>query len=72
MNEPRIIVLGVLDTTDYDATAISISPDMDPSEIQAAILRANAERAAAAKRESEHLQNLFLKGDGAQEVLPND
>jgi hypothetical protein len=61
-NEPekRVIFLGTLDTTDFAATSISISPDMDPSEIQAAIERANAERLVTAAAETAHLKRKFL------------
>ena len=62
-DEPKITLLGVLDTSDREALAIALNPDTSIAEIQAAIERANAERAAAAKRESERLKALFMPDD---------
>jgi hypothetical protein len=59
-DEAKITLLGVLDTSDREALAIALNPDTSIAEIQAAILRANAERAAAAKRETEALARMFL------------
>jgi hypothetical protein len=55
-----MIFLGALDIDQGESIALDIRLGADAATVQAAILKANAERAAAAKRESEHLQKLFL------------
>jgi hypothetical protein len=57
--EPRMIFLGALDVDQGQALALDIPPGASVEEIQAAILKANLERAAAAKRETEALAKLF-------------
>lgn len=60
MTEPRLIFLGALDVDRDQALAIDLPANLEPEAVKAAIERANAERAEAAKRESEALAKLFL------------
>jgi hypothetical protein len=62
--EPRPIFLGTIDAGDSGETIIFTVPlDADAATIAAAIERANAERAAAAARESKRLREIFLEAD---------
>jgi hypothetical protein len=55
---PKRIFLGALDVSQDEALAIAIPADLDPEALKAAIEKANAERHAAAKRETEYLRRL--------------
>jgi hypothetical protein len=57
--EPKITFLGALDVSPGETVTLSIPPDADAATVQNAILKANAERAAATQRESEALAALF-------------
>ena len=59
-----MIFLGALDIDQGEFIALDIRLGADAATVQAAILKANAERAAAAKRESEHLQRRCHAGSG--------
>jgi hypothetical protein len=59
--EPRkMIFLGALVVEAGQTIAIDVPPNASVEAIQAAIERANLERAEAAKRESERLHEMFL------------
>jgi hypothetical protein len=60
VNEPKRIFLGALDVEPGQALALDIPADASVEEIQAAILKANAQKQEAAKRESEALRGMFL------------
>lgn len=60
MTEPTKIFLGALDVTEGEALALDIPAGASVEEIQAAILKANAQKQAAAQRESEALAKMFL------------
>lgn len=59
-DEPRKTLIGVIETEQDEALALHIPPGADTATMRAAILKANAERAAAAKRETARLAELFL------------
>jgi hypothetical protein len=60
MSEPRMVFLGAVDVTDGEAIVFDIPPNADAAKIQAAILKANAERAVKQAQESKALEKLFL------------
>jgi hypothetical protein len=57
-----IIYLGTVDVREGETIGLSVPAglDLDPATIAAAIERAEAEKAAAAARESERLHETFL------------
>ena len=59
-DEPRKVYLGTLDVEEGAAIAVDLPLDGDVDAIRNAIERANLERAAAAKCESERLKALFM------------
>jgi hypothetical protein len=63
MSEPRMVFLGAVDVTDGEAIVFDIPPNADAAEIQAAILKANAERIEARAKESRQLREIFLEDD---------
>lgn len=69
MTEPRMIFLGALDVAQGETVTLSIPPDADAAAVQEAIIKANAERAEAVKKESEALARLFHLPDGTKADL---
>jgi hypothetical protein len=61
--EKRVTLLGVVALEPGESVAFAIPPDLDPDAIRAAIAAAEAEKRAAAARESERLRKMFLKAN---------
>jgi hypothetical protein len=59
MSETKIIVLGTVSIEPGEVVHFDIPPDASAAEITAAILRANAEKAAAQVAETKKLRELF-------------
>jgi hypothetical protein len=60
----RVTVLGVIALDDHQALGLSIPPDATPEQISTAILKANAEKQAAAIAETEHLKRKVSRPGG--------
>jgi hypothetical protein len=64
VTEPKRIFLGTVDLSDGEKTiALDIPMDADAATIAAAIEQAEAEKVAAAGRESERLREIFLEDE---------
>jgi hypothetical protein len=67
MSEPHITFLGTIDLSDGAKTiALDIPADADAATIAKAIAAAEAEKVAAAARESKQLRKMFLDEDKPQ------
>jgi hypothetical protein len=60
--ERRITVLGVVSVEPGESIAFSIPPDLDADAIKAALEAVEAEKVAAAARETKKLREIFLEG----------
>ena len=55
----KMVFVGALDVTDGESVVLNVPPNAYVAAVHEAITRANAERAEAAKKESEALATLF-------------